>query len=382
MLLKIQGNINDSFSSPLQVNQNDIIYCNTGGKPNMSLIAKNIPPMVANTIPQEIQIRDSLESDTYSKIRSYNPSCMLNDQCSTETPFFAFQLIYDGYDFLYYPEFKLYEKPYLILERNYTYGTDTLTFSNIETPLNDNFKNLNFFDAGDILTFLDTEDVYTITEREVVGTDIVFILNKALTMDHSINDVCVNDNKKFSDKTDSNLLYENTTISLFKFKFCDPLNLNNKNYAVSEESKIDDTYSTLINNNTTNITDLQGDDKIVSISNNIQIEATNIALNNNIDITDIELEFTSNINNILHINSYLTLKNLTTIEIVKVTAILSDTTIKIERGQLDTEIGEFTSATTSLFFPKYIYFQMLPVNKSIDYRYVVYRNIDFVLTWV
>jgi hypothetical protein len=59
---------------------------------------------------------------------------------------------------------------------------------------------------------------------------------------------------------------------------------------------------------------------------------------------------------------------------------LSEVNFRIERGMFDTTPVEHPSLNAQLYFPKYIYFLMLPVNKVLSKRYVIYRNIDFVLT--
>lgn len=382
MLIRLQGNVNDTFQNPLWQDQNDIIYCNEGGKQNMSLAAKNIPPMVSGTLPSEIWIRNTGDTELYSKVRSYNSNDMILTSSPDDQPLFRFQLIYDGYDFLYYPEFKLYERPYLVLERNYSTGNDTLMFSGQESEVHDNADNINFMDAGDIVTFLDTNDSYTITERSVIGTDVILIFDVPLDQDHHTNDVLVVKTKKYEDKANSNILVENTTTSIFKFKFVDVNSLGNKTWAVGIATQMDDDYYTLLNNNTTAITDLQGDDKLVSISNDVEIVASTIIINNDIDTSDDEIEFSQDITNELHLNSYITLKSTTDIEIMKVVEILSSISVRVLRAQLETDVADFTSAGSELYLPKYFYFWMLPVNNFIDFRYVVYRNIDFVLTWV
>lgn len=348
----------------------------------MSLSAKNIPPMLSNDIPEEIWVRNTSDSTTYSKIKSYSPNCFRDNNCSNETPFFRFQMIYDGYDFLYYPEFKLYERPYLILEGGHALGTDQLSFSTTSTGDHDNVKNLDYVAVGDTIKFLDTNDSYMVSEKTMVGESIVLVLDESLTIAHTINDVAIIVNKKYDNMADSNVLSDGTTVSSFKFKFVDISNLTSKNYKVTEANKINDTYSILYNNDTTSITDLWGDNKIVSLSKNINIQQSTVAMNTDLDIADNEIQFTESITSLLDINSYFTLKNLTNLEIVKVTEILSEVQVRVARAQLNTTSSDFQAATTDLYFPKYIYFWMIPHNKYIDFRYIVYRNLDFILTWV
>ncbi len=381
MLIRTQGNVNDTFDSPLQMDWNDIIFCNEGGKQNMSLAAKNIPPMVSGSIPSEIQIRNTLDSELYYKIRSFDSICYSNMGCTVETPLFRFQVIYDGYDFLYYPEFKLYERPYLVLERNYSIGTDSLTFSGLESSTHDNADNIPLINVGDILRFLDTGDSYTITQREIIGTDTVYIFNSPLSMEHLINDVLVVETKKYVEKSDSNIM-DNTSTSCFKFKFVDPTSMNAKDYAVTIDAQLSTEFSTLTNDNFSDITDIWGDDKIVSLSHSMEIDAATIVMNNDIDTVDDEIEFNEEIVSLLEINSYFSLKNPTTVEIVRVVEILSNIRVRVMRAQLESIAGDFTAAGTTIYFPKNIYFWMMPVNNYIDFRYIIYRNIDFVLTWV
>ena len=382
MLVKLQGNLNSTFENPLQNNWDDIIYCNTGGKPNMSLMAKNIPPMLTNDIPEEIQIRDSANETIYSKIKSYSSNCFKDELCHTETPFFRFQLVYDGFDFLYYPEFKLYERPYVILESSYQIGVDTMIFSGSITTAHDNLKNLGFVEVGDIVRFVDTNDSYTITEKEVVGGNIVMVFDEAISVNHYINDVMVIINKKYENAEDSNIMNDSTTSSAFKIKFVNTASLNSKNQTISQTAKISTTQSVLYNDNQSQIADLQSDDKIVSLSKNINIAMSNIVLNSDIDTAGNEVIFTAPITSHLNINSYFTLKSTTNIEIFRVTEILDNMTVRVARGQLNSTAADFTAADVKVYFPLYIYFQMVPFNKYIDFRYVVYRNIDFVLTQV
>ncbi len=381
MLIRTQGNVNDTFDSPLQMDWNDIIFCNEGGKQNMSLAAKNIPPMVSGSIPTEIWIRNTLDSELYYKIRSFDSVCYLNVGCTVETPLFRFQVIYDGYDFLYYPEFKLYERPYLVLERNYSIGTDSLTFSGLESSTHDNADNIPLINVGDILRFLDTDDSYTITQREVIGTDTVYIFNSPLSIEHLINDVLVVETKKYTEKSDSNIM-DSTSTSCFKFKFVDPTSMNAKDYAVTMGAQLSTEFSTLTNDNVSDITDMQGDDKIVALSHSMEIDAATIVMNNDIDTIDDEIEFNEEIVSLLEINSYFSLKSPTTVEIVKVVEILSNIRVRVMRAQLESIAGDFTAAGTTIYLPKNIYFWMMPVNNYIDFRYIIYRNIDFVLTWV
>jgi hypothetical protein len=138
-------------------------------------------------------------------------------------------LVYDGFDFLYYPEFKLYERPYVILESSYQIGVDTMIFSGSITTAHDNLKNLGFVEVGDIVRFVDTNDSYTITEKEVVGGNIVMVFDEAISVNHYINDVMVIINKKYENAEDSNIMNDSTTSSAFKIKFVNTASLNSKN---------------------------------------------------------------------------------------------------------------------------------------------------------
>jgi hypothetical protein len=181
---------------------------------------------------------------------------MLSASCDTEQPIFRFQCIYDGYSFLYYPEFKLYERPYLILDRNYSIGTDTLLFSTV-TVGSDNNKNLLQIQNNDILEFLDTGDKYTVIGKETIGNDISIILNTTLTENHRMNDVVIVKSKRYESKSDSNLMtVANDKTSIFKFKFVDENNLNSKDYAVQPSDTLNDEQSTLLNSNFDDITDI------------------------------------------------------------------------------------------------------------------------------
>ena len=159
MLITLQGNIGPNLTTPIQMDFNDLIYCNEGGKANMSLAYKNIPPMEHNDIPSEIQIRNSAESNAYSKIPSYNKAAWLSGMNLDEIPPFRFQIIYDGYDFLYYPEFKVYERPYLLLEYDTSLGTSSVIFN--KEGIND-AKNLAFLANGETLWLKDYNVSYTI----------------------------------------------------------------------------------------------------------------------------------------------------------------------------------------------------------------------------
>jgi len=303
---------------------------------------------------------------------------MLSESCNTETPFFRFQVIHDGNEFLYYPEFKLYERPYLVLESNFSIGVDTLTFST-----DDNLINTALITAGCTIEFIDTGDSYVVTEKDVVGGETVLILDDSLSEEHYTNDVLVVKSLKYESTEYSNIMVDDaTSISPFKFKFIDIENLTAKDYAVSQSANISTTSSTLTNADTDSITDLWGDDKIVSISNNIDISESSIVLNADLEITDTDVEFTADISDILDVNSYFTLSDGDNVEIVKVTEVISTTQVSVNRGQLDTSASAFSSSTTDVYMPKYVYFWMIPFNKYIDYRYLVFRNIDFVLTWV
>jgi len=200
-------------------------------------------------------------------------------------------------------------------------------------------------------------------------------------MEHLINDVLVVETKKYVEKSDSNIM-DNTSTSCFKFKFVDPTSMNAKDYAVTIDAQLSTEFSTLTNDNFSDITDIWGDDKIVSLSHSMEIDAATIVMNNDIDTVDDEIEFNEEIVSLLEINSYFSLKNPTTVEIVRVVEILSNIRVRVMRAQLESIAGDFTAAGTTIYFPKNIYFWMMPVNNYIDFRYIIYRNIDFVLTWV
>lgn len=129
-------------------------------------------------------------------------------------------------------------------------------FSAIAADGNDNVKNFSLIDAGDNIMFLDTTDSYIITEKTMVGQQIVITLNTTLTVNHYINDVFVVQNKKYEDATNSNIMSDSTTSSSFKIKFVNPADINSKTWAVSRTSHISNTYSTLYNDDYVTISDL------------------------------------------------------------------------------------------------------------------------------
>jgi len=102
-------------------------------------------------------------------------------------------------------------------------------------------------------------------------------------------------------------------------------------------------------------------------------------LNSNLTISDTILELTSPPNIDLDIYSYLTVKSSSGVEIVKITEVNSNVNFTVERGQLNTIAYDHNSAEALIYFPKNIYFIMLPYNKELTKRYVSYRNIDFVI---
>lgn len=196
------------------------------------------------------------------------------------------------------------------------------------------------------------------------------------------NDILVFKDIKYELQESSNILNDSTTneLSPFKFKFIN--NFNSKNYVMHHGLGQSSNY-TLLNNNNTTFVDLWGDDKIASISNSVDIEPdSTIILNTTPTETDTEIELIAAPTIPLDVHSYLTIKSDNGLEIVKILEKTSEVSFVIERGQFDTTPVEHPSLNAQLYFPKYVYFLMLPVNKVLSKRYVIYRNIDFVLTWV
>lgn len=375
MLVDLQGNIGASISNPIQYSFDDLIFCNIGGKENMSLLYKNIPPMEQNDIPSEIQIKNKSGENVFKKIQSYDKSCQLNLLCTDEIPFFRFQVIYDGYDFIYYPEFKLYERPSLLLDSNVSSGTNILVFNK---SLNET-KDLNYLESGVTIYFKDYDTEYTI--QNVVETTQLYTLtlDRDLEENYYKNDLVIFNNLKYELQSKSNILTDSTVndLSPFKFKFINTY--NSKSWYMNESLGKANAY-TLINNNYTDIVDLWGDDKIVSLSNNIDIEdSTTISLNINLNTTDTILELTSAPTIPIDLYSYITVKSNSGLEILKVTEINSTVNFTVERAQLNTSLLDHNSVDAVLYFAKNIYFVLLPYNKELSKRYVYYRNIDLTL---
>ena len=377
MIIDWQANIGTEIN-PIQYSFNNIIFCNEGGKETMSLVYKNIPPMKENDIPNEIQVINTTGENVYKKIISYDKNCQLNILCTDEIPFFRFQIIYDGYGFLYYPEFKLYERPYLLLESNISAGTNILT---ITKSLHDS-KNLNYLSIGESILFKDYNTEYTI--NNIVDNTLTYsiYLDRDLEEDYIKNDILIFNNSKYELQLNSNLLNDSTVndLSPFKFKF---INLGaTKNYYLTDTIGSVDNF-TLINNNYDDFVDLQSDDKYASISNNVDIEySTTIALNTNLTTSDITMELTGEPDVDIDLYTYITIESSSGIEIVKVTTINSNVNFTIDRGQLGTSVLNHNSGEALVYFSKNIYHLLLPYNKEINYRYVQYRNVDFILNQV
>jgi len=126
------------------------------------------------------------------------------------------------------------------------------------------------------------------------------------------------------------------------------------------ESLGSSTNYTLLNNDTTTVLDIWGDDKFVSLSQYMDVTASStIALNINLTELDTVLELTDEYDK-LDIHSYVTIKSSNGIEIVKVTEKISNIRYTIERGQFNTLSVEHNSAEAVLYFPKFVYFILLP----------------------
>jgi hypothetical protein len=95
---------------------------------------------------------------------------------------------------------------------------------------------------------------------------------------------------------------------------------------------------------------------VVSISNNVDISVSGMALNSDVDPSDTEIEFTDEITGSLDVNSYFTLNNYTELEIMKVEEVVSSTRVRVLRGQLDTIAETFSSSNTDIFLPVHVYF--------------------------
>lgn len=378
MLITLQGNIGASITTPIQKSFDDIIFCNTGGKSNMSLTYKNVPPMVHNDIPSELWIKDRTTDSVYSKIQSYSKTPQLSAGSLSEEPPFRFQIIYDGYDFLYYPEFKLYERPYLLLEYDTSLGNNIIRIN--KDGVNDD-KNISYIAIGETITFKDYNTTYTIASVIENSTNYDLYLDRNLDELYYQNDIIVFANLKYEVQSTSNILNDSTisALSPFKFKFINTF--NSKTQFMTESLGKSEDY-TLINGNYTDIVDIWGDDKFVSLSSNVDTSASaTITINVNLNETDTQLELTGAPTTPLDVYSYLTIKSDNGLEIVKITEKLSDILYTIERAQMNT-VAIAHSGSVNVWFPKYIYFVMLPYNKELTKRYVLYRNVDFVLTWV
>lgn len=379
MLIDLQGNIGTSINNPTQYSFNDIIFCNTGGKENMSLTFKNIPPMEHNDIPSEIQIKNKDIDSVYKKIKSYNKDCWLNISCTDEIPMFRFQVVYDGYDFLYYPEFKLYERPSLLMDYNVTIGTNIITFDKSSENAS---KDIAYLEAGKTIVFKDYNDEYTIQSVTDNPTSYAVYLDRDVDQEYYKNDLIIFNNNKYELQSNSNILTDSTIndLSPFKFKFINSFDA--KNWYMLDSLGKEDDY-TLTNNVYDQIVDLQGDDKIVSISNDVDITYSDtIALNTNLTISDTVLELTSPPDTPLDVYSYITVKSSSGIEILKIKEVNSTVNFTVDRGQLNTSIYDHNSGEALIYFPKNVYFVMLPYNKELTKRYVAYRNIDFVINQV
>jgi hypothetical protein len=218
----------------------------------MALSYKNIPPMEHDDIPAEIWIKNKGMAAVYKKIKSYNKSCWLNAACAEEVPPFRFQIIYDGYDFLYYPEFKLYERPSLLMDYNVTVGNDTIIFDKISENAS---KDLAYLETGNIILFNDYDDEYTIQSIVDESTTYVVYLDRDITENYYKNDLIIFKNDKYELQINSNILTDSTTntLSPFKFKFIDTF--DSKNWYMTDSLGKSGTY-TLVNGTYDQIVDL------------------------------------------------------------------------------------------------------------------------------
>lgn len=379
MLIKLQANTQSAGIPEIQEDQNDIIFSNVGGKPTMSYKAKNIPPMEHEDIPTELQVRETPDSTGYTQILNYNKPCQMQQACSEEIPMFRFQVIYDGYDFLYYPEFKLYERPYLILQNNYDTAEMTLEFTSPENDL----KNLTKLKNGTVLYFPDYNDEYVVQSLSYTGTTYTVIVDRVFDRDYYVHDIVVLKTDKYIDIADSNIVNDGlNTKSPFKFKFIDITNTNSKSYKLESDTGQSSATGQLYNDDFVNIMDIWGDNRYVSISKNVDVSPSVIVLDSNVSQIDTQITFNIDITNDIDLYSYITLTDSSNLEICKVTEIVTPTTVTVERGMFGTSQNDFTTASTDIYTPKYQYFMLLPFNKHLDKRYVLYRNLDFVLTWV
>jgi hypothetical protein len=162
------------------------------------------------------------------------------------------QIIYDGYDFLYYPEFKLYERPYLLLEYDTSLGTSILVFS--KTGANDT-KNLAYLKIGESIWLKDYNTFYTITTVQDAVDTITIYVDRDLEEEYFQNDIIVFNEKKYELQSNSNILNDSTTntLSPFKFKFINEF--DSKTWFMANNIGKSNNF-TLVNNDFTNILDL------------------------------------------------------------------------------------------------------------------------------
>ena len=380
MLITLQGNVSNTLTNAIQKQFDDFIFSNIGGKPQMALKYKNIPPMEHEDIPTEIQIKDTNIEPDYTKILNYTKSCQLSLSCTDEIPPFRFQVVYDGYDFLYYPEFKLYERPYLLLDADMSLGVNEIVFLKAG---NNEMKNLNYISVGESILFKDYGDKYTIISTGETANTISIYLDRNFDNLYFKNDLIIFNEIKYELQSESNILNDSTdnTFSPFKMKFIQKP-FNQKNYIFAPNmGKANDFV--LVNDVFDDMVDLQGDDKYASISKNVDIQPSpTIALNNSLIASDLVVQFTSDVNELLDIHSYFTVKSTNGVEIFKVESFIDNLSVNVTRGQLGTIALDHNSGSAQIQFPYNIYFILLPQNKKLDKKYIVYRNIDFVLTWV
>jgi len=217
----------------------------------MSYLYRNIPPIEATDIPTEMWVRSISSGDTlYKKILCYDKDCWSSISCHSEIPMFRFQIIYDGFEFIYYPELKLYERPYILLESNYPQGTDEIHLSSV-TPA----KNYNRISVGDTLTFIDYGDEYVVAGIEISGSTAIISFSGQFDKNYYKNDMLVVKSLKYDSLPDSNLMEDNSSISPFKFKFIDIANTSSKTYKISHTLGITGS-SVLTNDNYNNVLDI------------------------------------------------------------------------------------------------------------------------------
>jgi hypothetical protein len=155
----------------------------------------------------------------------------LNNLCTDEIPMFRFQVIYDGYDFLYYPEFKLYERPSLLLDSNLTAGTNIINFSKNGGNLE---KDLLYLEIGQSILFKDYNKEYIINNVVELSNLYTVYLTTDISEDYFKNDLIIFNNVKYEIRENSNILNDSSvnSFSPFKFKFIDTF--NSKNYVISD----------------------------------------------------------------------------------------------------------------------------------------------------